>query len=326
MTLILGFEDYLLPAKQLAKSMQAEFKQVKLHQFPDGETKVTLPRNLPKKIIICRSLNQPNNKLIDIIITASAARNQGVEHITLVAPYLCYMRQDIAFNEGEAVSQKIIGKLLSDYFDSVITIDPHLHRINKLNEAIPVKQAIALLATKAMSTFLQQHFKDPIIVGPDEESAQWVKAIAQPKNWRYSIAEKQRFDDKHVAVSLGKLSSDDGLIPTGSISTGLSTVESNSANSNTDRMLSVNMNNQDVVIVDDIASTGKTLEQTIQQLKQLTPASISVLVSHAFFVDGAVERLNHLGVTNIWSSDSVIHPSNAFSIIDIIAEHLSKNN
>ncbi|PKG84219.1 phosphoribosylpyrophosphate synthetase [Colwellia sp. 75C3] len=318
MTLILGFDDYLSPAKQLAKSMQAEFELIKLHQFPDGETKVTLPINLPKKIIICRTLNQPNNKLIDLIVTASAARSQGVEHITLVAPYLCYMRQDIAFNEGEAVSQRIIGKLLSDYFDSVITVDPHLHRINKLIEAIPTKQAIALHATNAMSNFLQQHFNDPIIIGPDEESAQWVKAIAQPQNWRYSIAEKKRFDDKHVAVSLGKLSSGDDLR-----SNDLSSIDLSTGDSNTDRSLSINLNNQDVVIVDDIASTGKTLEKTIQQLQQHKPANISVLVTHAFFVDGSLDRLRSLGVTNIWSSDSVIHSSNAFSIIETIAEQLN---
>jgi ribose-phosphate pyrophosphokinase len=308
MTLVLGFDDYLAPAKQLADKLTAKFEQVKLHQFPDGETKVTLPEDLPKQIIICRTLNQPNHKLTELIIAASAARTQGVEYITLVAPYLCYMRQDIAFNAGEAVSQKIIGKLLSDYFDAVITIDPHLHRINSLIEAIPTKQAITLHATNAMSIFLQQHFTAPIIIGPDEESAQWVKAIAKPQKWRYSVATKQRFDDKHVAVSLGTLNSE---------SENDTASTSNSANEPT-----MDIKDQDIVIVDDIASTGKTLEQTVRQLIQYKPASISVLVSHAFFVDGSMSRLNSLGVNNIWSSDSVIHKSNAFSIIDTIAEQL----
>jgi len=305
MTLVLGFDEYYLPAKQLANAIQADFSLVKLHQFPDGEAKVTLPKNLPKQLIICRTLNQPNSKLTELIIAASAARTQGVEHITLVAPYLCYMRQDIAFNSGEAVSQKIIGKLLSDYFDAVITIDPHLHRISKLIEAIPTQQAITLHATNAMSTFLQQHFKSPIIIGPDEESAQWVKAIAKPQRWRYSVATKQRFDDKHVAVSLGDLTLSESSEP-------------HSANEQP-----MKIEDQDIVIVDDIASTGKTLEQTVQQLAPYKPASISILVSHAFFVDGSIDRLTKLAVNNIWSSDSVIHSSNAFSIIDTIAEQMS---
>lgn len=304
MTMVLGFDDYAAPAEQLAACINANYSEVVLHHFPDGETKVTLPSKLPKQVIICRSLNQPNSKLIEIIIAASEARNQGVQHITLIAPYLCYMRQDIAFNAGEAVSQKIIGKLLSDYFDSVITIDPHLHRIDHLIEAIPTTQAITLHATSAMSAFLQQHFSSPIIIGPDEESAQWVEAIAKPQNWRYSVANKQRFDDKHVAVNLGKITGDDAHI---------------------ENDQSVNMKGQDIVIVDDIASTGKTLEQTVIQLQQYQPQSISIIVSHAFFVEGALERLKTLGVNNIWSSDSVVHSTNAFSIINTIAEQINQS-
>ena len=296
MTLILGFEDYLPQAEKLALCLSIPIKQVNVHQFPDGETKVTLPEKLPKKVIICRSLNQPNDKLIELIITASAARDQGVEHITLVAPYLCYMRQDIAFNIGEAISQKIIGKLLSEYFDSVITIDPHLHRIKNLTEAIPNKAAITLHANHAISAFLQQKFTQPIIIGPDEESEQWVKAIATPHQWQYSIATKQRYSDTKVDVSFSE----------------------SDLNTNT----ALNLTGHDIIIVDDIASTGKTLEQAVIQIKQQNPKSISVIVTHAFFVDSAIENLTRLGVNNIWSSDSIPHSSNAFSIIDTIATQL----
>ena len=296
MTLILGFKDYLPQAEKLALCLSIPIKQVNLHQFPDGETKVTLPERLPKKVIICRSLNHPNDKLIELIITASAARDQGVEHITLVAPYLCYMRQDKAFNRGEAISQKIIGKLLSEYFDSVITIDPHLHRIKNLTEAIPNKSAITLHASHAISAFLQQKFTQPIIIGPDEESEQWVKAIAAPHQWQFTIATKQRYSDTEVDVSF----SESGL----------------------DKNTKLDLAERDIIIVDDIASTGKTLEQAVIQIKQQNPKSISIIVTHAFFVDSAIQRLNSLGVNNIWSSDSIPHPSNVFSIIETVATQL----
>ena len=299
MTLILGFKDYFSQAEKLGLCLSIPIKQVNLHQFPDGETKITLPEKLPQKIIICRSLNQPNEKLIELIITASAARDQGVEHITLVAPYLCYMRQDKAFNTGEAISQKIIGKLLSEYFDSVITIDPHLHRIKNLTEAIPNKAAITLHASHAIANFLQQKFNQPIVIGPDEESEQWVEAIATPHQWQYTIATKQRYSDREVDVSFSE----------------------NDLPNNT----KLNLTEQDIIIVDDIASTGKTLEQAVIQIKQQNPKSISIVVTHAFFVDSAIEQLNSLGVNNIWSSDSIPHPTNAFSIIDTIATQLKSS-
>ena len=285
MTLVLGFHDYLAPAQQLARCLSMPFKEIDSHQFPDGETKVTLPSNLPKQVIICQTLNHPDQKLIELILVAQTAREQGVEHITLVAPYLCYMRQDIAFNVGEAVSQKIIGKLLSDYFDAVLTVDPHLHRIKHLSEAIPTDQALALYATTAMSAFIKENIDNPVIIGPDEESLQWVEAIAKTDQWQYSIANKQRFGDRNVAVTL-----DD-----------------------------INLANRNVVIVDDIASSGRTLEQTVKQLLPQKLQSISIMVTHAFFVDDAIARLHKLGVTNIWSSDSVLHSTNAFSVIEILA-------
>jgi ribose-phosphate pyrophosphokinase len=206
------------------------------------------------------------------------------------------MRQDIAFNPGEAVSQKIIGNLLATYFDSVITIDPHLHRINNLSEAIPSNQAIALHATSAMSAFLQQHVSRPVLIGPDQESEQWVKAIAKPHQWHYAIATKKRFGDKMVAV----------------------TFETNDKENRNE----VSLKNRDVIIVDDIASTGKTLEQAVKIIQQQAPASISIIVTHAFFMDNAITRLTNMGVANIWSSDSVLHNSNAFSIVETIAEQL----
>ncbi|MCW8832030.1 MAG: ribose-phosphate diphosphokinase [Colwellia sp.] len=291
MTLVLGFNDYLAPAQQLAQALAMPFKQVESHQFPDGETKVTLPSVLSKQLILCQTLNQPDHKLIELILVAQTAREQGVEHITLVAPYLCYMRQDIAFHAGEAVSQRIIGKLLSDYFDAVLTIDPHLHRIHHLSQAIPNCQTLTLHATPAMSAFIRQHVENPVIIGPDEESMQWVKAIVRADQWHYTIASKQRFGDKDVAVTLED----------------------------------INLAKRDVIIVDDIASTGRTLEQTVKQLVKQEPNSISIMVTHAFFVDDAIERLNTLGVNNIWSSDSVLHNTNAFSVIEILAQAIKSS-
>ncbi|MCI2283376.1 ribose-phosphate diphosphokinase [Colwellia sp. MSW7] len=231
MTLLLGFDDYLPQAEKLANDLTLPMKVVNLHQFPDGETKVTLPPSLPQKVIICRSLHQPNNKLIELIITAAAAKNQGVKHITLVAPYLCYMRQDKAFHTGEAISQKIIGKLLSEYFDRVITVDPHLHRINNLGEAIPNSEAVTLNATLAISDFIKQKFTQPIIIGPDEESQQWVKAIAAPHRWMYTIATKERYSDTQVKVSF--------------------------SDNTSEKNISLDLAGQDLIIVDDIAGQVK---------------------------------------------------------------------
>jgi ribose-phosphate pyrophosphokinase len=107
-------------------------------------------------VLICRSLNQPNDKLIELLFCARTARQLGAKRLTLIAPYLSYMRQDIANQPGEAVSQRIMGQMLAELFDDVITVDPHLHRINSLDQAIPIKNAISLTAANEIASFHHQ--------------------------------------------------------------------------------------------------------------------------------------------------------------------------
>lgn len=289
-TVILSFMDYREQAKKLADISGLDYAEIAIHRFPDGESKLLLPEKLPSKVIFCRSLNDPNSKLIELFLAAGSARDNGVDTLVLVAPYLCYMRQDKAFHPGEVVSQKIVGKLLAQTFDVVITVDAHLHRIHELSEAIPINHAVNLTATEPMAEFLQTALSNPLLLGPDSESEQWVAAIAAKKGLDYAVASKQRLGDRDVLVELPD----------------------------------TNYEQRDIVLVDDVASTGKTLLAVTEKLKQHSPASISVLVNHAMFVNDAIEQLQRAGVSHIWSCDSIPHTTNRISLAPLLYESLKQ--
>ncbi len=289
-TLLLGFPDYTQQALALAKAITVPYCEVKIHYFPDGESKIILPSTLPKHIILCRSLNLPNEKLIELLMVAASARKQNVTTITLVAPYMCYMRQDKAFHSGEVISQTLIGELLAHYFDNVLTVDAHLHRVHELSQAIPVKHAINVTATEPMAHFIQAHIDRPFLIGPDSESEQWVANIAEHYQMDYRIATKDRLGDKDVRV----------VLPL------------------------ADYKGRHIVIVDDMASTGKTLLAVVKLLAEFSPASISVLVTHALFVDDAMTDLQLANVTNIWSCDAIPHPTNAIPLAELLAKQLQK--
>ena len=78
-----------------------------------------------------------------------------------------------------------------------------------------------------------------------------------------------------------------------------------------------------VVLVDDVVSTGHTLAETARQLHALRPASVSVLVTHALFVDGALARLQAAGVGDVCSTDSVVHATNRLRLDRLLAEALT---
>ncbi len=287
--LLIGFPEYREQAQRLASAAGIAYADALIHQFPDGESRIRLPESLPVHVVLCRTLDHPNSKLLELILAAATARELGAERITLVAPYLCYMRQDAAFQAGEAVSQQIVGTLLSQWMDALITVDAHLHRVHQLKNAVPVSPAINLSATSEMSDFLGKQIEDPLLVGPDEESEQWVAAIARDRKLDYCVARKERFGDQQVRVSLPDAEYRD----------------------------------RHIVLVDDVASTGHTLEEAARELAPFQPASISILVTHALFVGDAEERLHRAGIGHIWSTDAIPHASNALHLERLLAEALN---
>ncbi len=288
-TMVLALPEYAGPARRLADRLGVDCSEVQVHHFPDGESSVRLPPRLPARVIVCQSLDRPNAKLVELILTAATARRLGAGHLTLVAPYLCYMRQDKAFHEGESVSQRIIGRVLARWFDALITVDPHLHRVHRLDQAVPVDPAIALHATAPMARFLSGRVDNPLLLGPDEESEQWVAAIAARDHLDWRVARKRRFGDHEVSIEL----------PEGPYQ------------------------GRHIVLVDDVASTGRTLEAAVDLLAPHAPASLSILVTHALFVEGAQARLQQKGVSAIWSTDAVIHATNVIPLDGLIAGALA---
>lgn len=288
---VLAFEDEAPRAAALADALGLPLALIERHRFPDGELRLRLPPALPPRVLIWRGLHAPNEKLVELMIAAPAARELGARHLTLVCPYLAYMRQDIAFRPGEAVSQRHVAGWLARAFDAVFTVDPHLHRIATLGEVMPGCQAIALSDAPAIGAWVARQVADPVLLGPDEESAQWVRAAAQACHpaAAHGWCTKQRRGDRDVEITLPSAPSVQGRA---------------------------------VVLIDDMASTGRTLVAAARLAWQAGARSVDVAVTHALFVGDAHDELLAAGVRHVWSTDCVPHPSNAISVVPLIAQAL----
>jgi ribose-phosphate pyrophosphokinase len=287
-SVILSFPQYQSQARQLADSLGLPFAVADIHHFPDQESRVTLPLISIEHTIVYCGLEHPNNKLIELLLMVETLREYGCNKTSLVAPYLCYMRQDIAFNEGEAVSQKIIGQYLANLFDNLITVDAHLHRSKSLELVFPGTNAIHISAAPLFGDFLKQQNIQALLLGPDEESQQWVQQIAEPCALAFAAASKTRHDDQHVTVQLPEH----------------------------------DFNGKDIVLVDDVISSGGTLIEITRQLKQSGAKDIYAMVTHALYDDDTAQKLEQAGIKQLWSSDSIPHKTNAVSIVPLIAQQL----
>lgn len=288
MTTLLYFESQAEQALALAKKADISACMLKRHNFPDGEFKLQLPSALCNKVVIFRSLDHPNEKLLELLFVAKTARHLGVKHLTLVAPYLAYMRQDIAFEPGEVVSQRIVGDLLASLFDAVITVDPHLHRVESLSEAVPVKQVVNLSAAPILADLAVKMRTNPLLIGPDEESAQWLAQAAKAQQLDFAVATKTRLGDCSVDIQLPEIS----------------------------------VKGRAVVMIDDIASSGHTLARATELLLSAGASTVDVAVTHALYDAYAENVMMNAGVSQIWSTDCINHSSNAATMMPLIASSL----
>ncbi len=288
-TLLLHFDDETEEAERLARAAGIECAVIERHRFPDDELHLRLPEQLPQRIIIYRSLHRPNEKLLELLLVARTAGRLGAEHLTLVAPYLAYMRQDAEFIPGEAISQRIVGEFLAGLFDALITVDPHLHRVSSLAEVVPVPHALEISGAPLLADIVATHRPGALLVGPDAESAQWVELAAARYGFDFGVCSKIRHGDREVEI----------VLPEG-----------------------LEVSGRKVVLLDDVASTGHTLAQAARLLLAAGATSVDAAVTHALFAGDALALLKDAGVGEIWSTDCIIHSSNAVCVAPQLAAAL----
>jgi ribose-phosphate pyrophosphokinase len=287
---IFAFADSRKPAGRLADVLGIPLHDVNSRRFPDGESLVRVPTSVPVAIVY-RSLDNPNPKLFELLLAASALRDLGARRVILVAPYLAYMRQDMAFSPGEAVSQKVIGRLLADHFDGLVTVDPHLHRISRLEQVVPRIRTFALSGAPALADAISAE-DSPILIGPDAEARQWVDAIAEPHVLDVLIGSKQRHGDRDVALAINDISRVAG---------------------------------RRVVIVDDVISTGHTLVECARLASMAGASQIEAAVTHCLAAPADIERLRAAGIARLIATDTIPGPQATVSVAGLIGEALRKS-
>lgn len=291
---LLYFAAEAAPALRLATAAGLPAACIARHRFPDEELRLRLPLGadgaLADTLVLYRSLDRPNEKLVELLLAAGEARRLGARRLLLVAPYLAYMRQDIAFHPGEVVSQRVVGEFLAGLFDAVITVDPHLHRIASLGEAIPRGQALSLSGAPLLAGLIAGKVAHPLLIGPDAESRQWIEAAAAGHGFDYGVCSKERHGDRQVDIALPAL----------------------------------DVRGRAVVLLDDVASSGRTLARAAELLLAAGAASVDVAVTHALFAADALASVHAAGVREVWSSDCIVHPSNAVSVAPLLAGALAQ--
>lgn len=289
---IFALAENRVAAGDLAGALGVPLVELLVHRFPDGEIKLTLG-GVAETAILHVSLDRPNDKLFALLLASEALRRNGARRLVLVAPYLCYMRQDIAFHPLEAISQKVMGELLAPAFDRVVTVDAHLHRTARLSDVFPGIEADDFAATEVLAGRLAADGLDPatVIVGPDAESEGWVCALADRLGLAHAVGRKTRRGDRDVGIVFDA----------------------------PERLAG-----RPVVLVDDVIASGGTILTAASVLAAAGVTTIDVVVTHALWPPEMDARFAAAGIRSLRSTDSVPHRSNAIALAPLLAEALRR--
>ncbi len=291
-TLLHAFREDEPQARAFAAALGVAPLFVETHVFDDGEIVPRTPA-AARTVVVYRSLAQPNAKLVELMLACDAWRRAGVERLVLVAPYLCYMRQDAVFSPGEPLSQQVIGNLLGARFERIVTVDAHLHRTPRLEDVFPDVECDNLRGGDAIAAHLRGEAlaDDLLVLGPDSESAPWVDDLARRIGREGAVLSKTRHGDRHVSIALPE---------------------------------HVAVAGRPVLLLDDICTSGGTLATATRELRARGAAAVDVIVTHALFSAEAGARLTAAGLRRIRSCDSCPHPTNAIPLAALLADAVRK--
>jgi len=274
-------------ARKLSRKIKANLVKSEVRVFPDGESKITLSGKISKrKSIVVKSIFPPvDTNLIQALSLISKAKETSSEVIAVI-PYMGYARQDREFLPGEIVTMKVLGKLFKAAGASkIITVDIH-SMIGLKHFTIKAKNVTAI--PDLVKYFKKLSLKNPLVVSPDQGGEDRAKEFAKKFESEYISLEKKR-DRKTGKVQI--------------------------KTKNTDKVA-----NRDLILVDDMISTGGSIIKATQFLKKQKCKRVYVACTHALLMNDAEKKIRKVGVTKIVSVNTIPGKTSIVDVSNTIAQ------
>ena len=246
------------------RELGGEIIEVELKKFPDGEKYVRVLGSGSEAAVVSSTFAPQDEKIVELLLIGDALRERGFKKLRAVVPYFAYSRQDRVTKEGEPVSVRAVMKALGIYYDELYIFDLHNPETLKY---FPGK-GVNVSPARVIADYFREKLGDGIVLAPDKGARERARAVAQELGLEYSHFEKRRISPTEVEM----------------------------------RPVDIDVNGKNVLIVDDIISTGGTMVKAAQILRKLGAERIFVGVTHGVFAEGAIERVSgavdELAVTN----------------------------
>ncbi len=285
---VVSGHNYTDEAKELADLLGASHTDLAYKRFPDGEIYVRLekPSIISESITILLNTMYPcqNDMFIETLFLLNTVKRYNPKRIILCVPYLAYARQDREFLSGEAISGEVIVRFLSlTGADTLVVVDVHAPHLLEHFRGSTVNVLISdLLVGEALKSM-----NEPLVLAPDKGAVGRARYAAEKLGLEYDYLEKHR----------------DRI-------TGEITIKP--------KRLSVK--DRDVIIVDDIISTGGTIAKASKIVVEQGARKVYVAASHALLIGDALNKIKRSGAKMIIAANTLAQKidNNFIRYVDVI--------
>ena len=276
---VLGGPASQLLAARVAKSLQCDLALMEFKEFPDGESYLRVVDELDEDTLIIQSTTT-NDQIIYLLQLIDAASDG---FLRVVIPYFGYARQDKRFKLGEPISARAIAHAIEA--DEVYVINIHDQQTLEHFRLRSGNPAINLSAAQTIGSHLKEmSFVDPLLISPDEGAMQLVHDVAQAMQSEFDVLVKKRVSPEQVQI----------------------------------QPKTVDVHERDVVIIDDMISTGGTMAEAIKLLRGQGAREVHVACIHPVLSLNARLRLYRAGVDSILATDTIERAESCISVAPLI--------
>ena len=277
-------------AKKLSRKIKANLVKSEVRVFADGESKITLKGTLSKrKCVIVQSMYPPvDTNLVQALSLISKAKERSSE-VVAVIPYMGYARQDREFLPGEIITMKVLGKLFKGAGASkIIAVDIH-SMIGLKHFTIKTKNVTAI--PDLVKYFKKLRLKNPLVVSPDQGGKDRAGDFAKEFGSEYIALQKKR--DRRTGKVQIKTKNVDEVV------------------------------DRDLILVDDMISTGGSIIKATQFLKKQKCKRVFVACTHALLMNDAEKKIRKAGVSRIVSANTIPGKTSIVDVSNSIAKAIT---
>jgi len=265
---------------KMAEELKCELLDIERKRFPDGEMYIRIMGDFKGEDVVAVGNTRDDTEIIEFLLMINAAKENGAGRVIAVVPYFGYARQHMVYRSGEPVSSKVMISSIENFCDSIIVVEIHDLATAKFSRR-------GLINVKIVKPLVEYYRDKKIdyVVSPDDGGLERAKELADLLKTKSFNIDKKRIDSRTVTMTVPD----------------------------------IDVMGKNIVILDDMISTGGTIIKATDLLKKRGADKVYVSAIHGIFANGSYNEISSIA-QDIVITDTIFGKWSKITVAGEVAE------